>query len=124
MKLETVREDLSGLSKLDVLLFGSFVAGDYRPSSDVDITVLAHTDNIEEMIELKMNLLGEVPYGYDISIFEALPTIIKSGVLENYIVLFGDPLEIGEYLRRFWKECQNYKFRFELPSIKEIRENI
>ncbi|TFG26778.1 nucleotidyltransferase domain-containing protein [Candidatus Thorarchaeota archaeon] len=124
MKLETVREQLSGLSKLDVLLFGSYVTGDYRPSSDIDIAILAHTEKSEEMIELKMNLLGEIPYGYDISIFEALPTIIKSGVLENYIVLFGDPLEISEYLRKFWKESQDYKFRFELPSIKEIRENI
>jgi predicted nucleotidyltransferase len=124
MKLETVREQLSGLSKLDVLLFGSYVTGDYRPSSDIDIAILAHTEISEEMIELKMNLLGEIPYGYDISVFEALPTIIKSGILENYIVLFGDPLEISEYLRKFWKESQDYKFRFELPSIKEIRENI
>lgn len=124
MNLETIKENLSGLADREVLLFGSFVTGDYRPGSDVDIAILSHTENTESWIELKMSVLGEIPYGYDLSIFEALPTIVKSGVLENFVVLFGDPLEIGEYLRKYWKECEDYSFRFDVPSLEEMRDNL
>ncbi len=123
MDLETIRNDLLGLSNHDVLLFGSFVTGDYRIGSDIDIAVLAHSDNAEYLIECKMDLLGEIPKKYDLSIFEALPTLIKASVLQNYSILFGNPLEIGEYLRKYWKEYQDYRFRFELPSIQEMRES-
>ncbi|MGY5875219.1 MAG: nucleotidyltransferase domain-containing protein [Candidatus Thorarchaeota archaeon] len=123
MNLDRIKSNLAGLAKLEVLLFGSYVTGDSRTGSDIDIAVLAHTEQREKLIELKMKLLSEVPDGYDLSIFEALPTIVKAGVLENYVVLFGEPPEIAEYLRKYWKEWQDYKFRFELPSIEKMREN-
>jgi len=123
MNLDTIRLDLSALSNKDVLLFGSFVTGEFREGSDIDISILSHSENIEVMIDLKTKLLGTIPDYYDISIFEALPTIVKASVLQNYKVLFGNPLEIGEYLRTYWKEWQDYSYRFELPTVRGIRES-
>lgn len=122
MNLETIRSDLEDLSDRDVLVFGSYVTGEFREGSDIDIAVLAHTEDREEMKNLKLKLLSVVPEGYDLSILEALPTVVKAGVLKNYKVLFGDPLEIGEYLRKYWKEWDDYKFRLELPTIEEMRK--
>ncbi|MGM0687899.1 MAG: nucleotidyltransferase domain-containing protein [Promethearchaeati archaeon] len=122
MNLETIRSDLEELSDRDVLIFGSYVTGEFREGSDIDIAVLAHTEDREEMKNLKLKLLSVVPEGYDLSILEALPTVVKAGVLKNYKVLFGDPLEIGEYLRKYWKEWDDYKFRLELPTIEEMRK--
>lgn len=123
MNLETIRLDLAELSNKDVLIFGSFITGEFRDGSDIDISILAHSENTEVLIDLKMKLLGSIPDCYDISIFEALPTIVKASVLQNYKVLFGEPPEIGEYLRKYWKECQDYSYRFELPTVSSIRES-
>ncbi|MBS3796047.1 MAG: nucleotidyltransferase domain-containing protein [Candidatus Thorarchaeota archaeon] len=123
MNLEIIRSDLEELSDRDVLIFGSYVTGEFREGSDIDIAVLAHTEDREEMKNLKLQLLSAVPEGYDLSILEALPTVVKAGVLKNYEVLFGDPPEIGEYLRKYWKEWEDYKHRLELPTVQEMRKS-
>lgn len=122
MNLDDIRSDLEGLSNREALLFESYVTGELREGSDIDISVLAHAENREEIKNLKIKLLFAVPEGYDLSILEALPTVIKAGVLKNYKVLFGDPLEIGEYLRNYWKEWDDYKHRLDLPSLEEMRK--
>ncbi|MFO7835533.1 MAG: nucleotidyltransferase domain-containing protein [Candidatus Thorarchaeota archaeon] len=122
MNLDDIRSDLEGLSNREALLFESYVTGELREGSDIDISVLAHAENREEIKNLKIKLLFAVPEGYDLSILEALPTVIKAGVLKNYKVLFGDPLEIGEYLRNYWKEWDDYKHRHDLPSLEEMRK--
>ncbi|MHA1930363.1 MAG: nucleotidyltransferase domain-containing protein [Candidatus Thorarchaeota archaeon] len=122
MNFETIRLDLAELSNKDVLLYGSFVTGKFHDGSDVDISILAHSENIDVIIDLKTKFLGSFSDFYDISVFEALPTIVKASVLQNYKILFGNPPEIGEYLRKYWKECQDYSYRFELPTISEMRD--
>ena len=123
MNYEGIRDELGELSMYDVLVFGSLVTGEHRPGSDIDIAVLAHTEEENKMIALKKSLLSKIPEGYDLNIFESLPTLIKGGVLENYEVLFGDPPSIGEYLRKFRKEWEDFKHRIEFPTIKEMRKN-
>ncbi len=122
--LELIREDLQVISDRDVLLFGSFLTGEFRDGSDIDVAVLAYSEDQNIMKNLKMQIIQEIPAIYDVSIFEALPTIVKKNILEEYVVVFGNPVEIAEYLRRYWKECRDYAFRLELPSLEEMKRNI
>lgn len=122
MSLSEHRENLASLSEEDVILYGSFVEGGHRKESDVDIAVLAYTEDLDEMKRMKLSLIPLIPEEYDLQIFESLPTLVKASILHNYEVLFGNPLEIGEYLYRYWKEWQDYQFRLALPTIEEMRE--
>jgi predicted nucleotidyltransferase len=124
MDIEKIRKDLSEVSEYDILLFGSVATGNSRPGSDIDIAILAYTEDEKDIVELKMNTLGKIPENYDMSVLEALPTIVKASVLKNYIVIFGNPPDIGEYLRKYWKECHDYSFRFELPTIREMMDGL
>ncbi|MBD3408294.1 MAG: DNA polymerase subunit beta [Candidatus Lokiarchaeota archaeon] len=122
MMPENIQEDLKALSDYDVLLFGSWANGTPGPTSDIDIAVLVHTEDKEVIKHKKLKFLGKVPDRYDVTIFEALPTIVKGSILQNYQVIFGDPLEIGEYLRKYWKEWQDFQHRIEFPTLEEMRE--
>ncbi|TFH01850.1 MAG: nucleotidyltransferase domain-containing protein [Candidatus Thorarchaeota archaeon] len=124
MNLNEIMKELFQIKEYDVLIFGSFLKGEWREDSDIDIAVLSHDCDMMVNKKLKQSLLGKVPSKYDITIFESLPSVIKASILQNYEIIFGDPLEIGEYLRRYWKEWQDYEHRLELPSLDEMRVNI
>ncbi len=124
MHIEDIRRDLEVIADRDVLLFGSYVSGQFRDGSDIDIAVLSHSEDREYAKELKKRIIWEVPALYDISIFETLPTVVKADILQDYQVLFGDPLEIGEYLRKYWKEWQDYEHRLELPSLEQMKQGL
>jgi predicted nucleotidyltransferase len=124
MNLEEIRSDLASVREYEVLVFGSILTQEWREASDVDIVVLSHLCDENAIKTMKRKLLGKIPPRYDITIFESLPIIIKASVLQNYEIVYGDPLEIGEYLRRYWKEWQDYEHRLELPSLEEMREGV
>jgi predicted nucleotidyltransferase len=124
MNLNEIMKELSQIKEHDVLIFGSFLKGEWRENSDIDIAVLSHDHDMNINKKLKQSLLGKVPPKYDISIFESLPSVIKASILQNYQIIFGNPLEIGEYLRRYWKEWRDFEHRLELPSLEEMKDNI
>ncbi len=124
MDYEEIRSDLTSIVEYDIIVFGSILKGEWRKDSDIDIAVISRLDDEKAIKTLKMKMLGKIPPRYDITIFETLPIVIKASILQNYEIVFGDPLEIGEYLRGYWKKWQDYKHRLELPSLEEMREGI
>ncbi|NWF96874.1 MAG: nucleotidyltransferase domain-containing protein [Candidatus Thorarchaeota archaeon] len=124
MDIDRVRRELAFLADRDVLVYGSFLTQAYRAESDIDIALIAHTKDVDEIIRLRIETMSQAPEYYDIQVFEALPTLIQGSILANYEVLFGDPPSIGEYLRRYLKEWDNYTHRLELPSMDEIRRGL
>ncbi len=95
--------------KFEVVLFGSLVEGGVRPRSDIDVAILSRKTEKKENIEIQKDILGEYPLKFDLRVFELLPIYIQISIIENYKVIFGDPLEISEYFyyfRKKWDDCK------------------
>jgi predicted nucleotidyltransferase len=122
VNLEEIRKDLSFLSDKEVVVFGSFVSGEVTPRSDIDVAIIIRNSDKNEMMRIRVEALGQAPPGYDIQIFEALPMVVKGSILEEFEVLFGDPLEIGMYLYHIRKLWEDYRYRLEVPTVEEIRK--
>lgn len=123
--LNDIKEDLKKLNKLWVVIYGSFLTDYFIPHrSDIDIAVITQKQDKESNIAIWKKFLGEFSEKYDIKIFELLPLNIKIEVIENYQVVFGNPLEISEYFyhyRSIWKDTIH---RIESNRFKSIKEKI
>ncbi len=124
MNLDKVREELSFLSNQEVLLFGSCLTSEFDPNSDIDVAIIARSEDPAEMMRIRVEASGKASEKYDIQVFEQLPLIIKGTILENFETLFGNPLEIGMYLYKFRKQWDDYSHRIEVPTIDEIRRGM
>lgn len=124
MNLNKIREDLHFLANRDVVLFGSYVSQTSSSRSDIDVAIVTHSQNKEELMQIRIEASGQSPECYDIQVFEALPLVLKGAILEEFEVLFGDPLEIGMYFYHFRKLWEDYQHRMEVPTIEEIRKGV
>jgi len=124
VNLSKIREDLHFLANRDVILFGSQVSGTDSPRSDIDVAIISHSQDKEELQRIRVDASGQAPEGYDIQVFEALPLVIKGAIIEEFEVLFGNPLEIGMYFYHFRKLWEDYRYRIEVPTIEEIRKGV
>ena len=109
-EIEKIKEDLRELSKYKAVICGSFVTGEFREGSDIDVAVITGIKDFEENFRIQKNLIGKFKPVYDIRVFELLPIKVKASVFSNYIVLFGDKLEISEYFyywRKFWEDVRH-----------------
>ncbi|MGQ4892634.1 MAG: nucleotidyltransferase domain-containing protein [Candidatus Njordarchaeia archaeon] len=122
--LDEIRKELSPLRKYWVVLYGSCVYGESTPRSDIDVAIITRIKSIRENLEIFKDVLGSVKPCYDVRIFELLPLNIKISVIEKYVVVFGDPLEISEYFytyRKIWKDA---KRRYMLNKFKSFKEKL
>lgn len=124
MNISKIRQDLHFLSDREVVLFGSFVEQTFSPRSDIDIAIITRSQDAAKLLQIRIDASGKAPEGYDIQIFESLPLVIKGSILENFEVLFGDPLEIGMYFYHFRKLWEDYRYRIDVPTIEEIRKGV
>ncbi len=122
--LEEVRRELAFLSGWEVIAFGSAVRGQAGPQSDIDIAIITRTQDADAHWRLRMDALSKAPERYDIQILEDLPIVVIADILDNYVVVFGDPPAIGEYLYTYRREWERYQRRFELPSLDEIKRGV
>ena len=122
--MEKIRKELEALSRYEVVLFGSCVTGDATLRSDIDIAVLTRDRDEKKNSKIWFYLLGKNPPVYDLKIFELLPLHIKAEVMDNYIVIFGDSLEISEYFYYYRKLWKDVKFRYEENRITTHAERL
>jgi len=122
-ELRKIKKKLKFLEeKYEVVVYGSYVEGGIRPDSDIDVGVLSHETNKDQNIKLQKGLLGKFPLKYDIRVFELLPIYIQISIIENYKVIFGDPLEISEYFYSFqkkWVDCKHRVLSNQFSSYHE-----
>lgn len=123
--LNNVKEDLKKIDNFWVVIYGSSLSEYYIPlKSDIDIAIITQIKEKKENIKIWKDIIGEFKEKYDIKIFELLPLFIKIEVIENYHVIFGNPLEISEYFyhyRSIWKDMAH---RIESNRFKSIKEKI
>lgn len=125
--MEEIRSDLKALSEFWVVVYGSWARAEATPRSDIDVAVITRTEDTENNLNTLRNLLGKPPSGYDVRIFESCPLHIKAEVMSNYVVVFGDPLEISEYFyyyRRLWKDVEHRYRENQFTSYKEVLQGI
>jgi len=109
-EIEGIRRDLKPLSRYEVVIYGSFVTGEFREGSDIDVAVITRIRDKEENMKILKGLIGKVKPIYDVRIFELLPIRIKASVIREHVVVFGDELEISEYFyfwRKFWEDVRH-----------------
>jgi predicted nucleotidyltransferase len=124
MDLEQIKDDLAFLKGYDLVIFGSYVTGDFREGSDIDIALITRINDYERNLNILKSLIGRAPAVYDIRIFELLPLKIKASVMDNYILLYGTLPDISEYFyhcRKLWDDC---KHRVAAGYFGSYREQI
>ncbi|MFQ6072923.1 MAG: nucleotidyltransferase domain-containing protein [Methanosarcinales archaeon] len=122
--IKKIKEDLKPLDKYEVVIFGSYVKGECTKRSDIDLAVVTREFDKKKNLEIWKNFIGKVHPIYDLRIFELLPLKIKASVMNNYLVVFGERLEISEYFykyRKLWGDC---KRRIEENQFKNYKEKI
>ncbi|MFB0562076.1 MAG: nucleotidyltransferase domain-containing protein [Candidatus Lokiarchaeia archaeon] len=125
--LEAIKADLKALSGFWVVVHGSWARGESLPRSDIDIAVITRTGDVDANLKTMRGLLGRTPPCYDVRVFELFPLHIKAEVMSNHIVVFGDRLEISEYLyyyRRLWKDVEKRYRENQFTSYKELLQGI
>jgi hypothetical protein len=61
---------------------------------------------------------------YDLRVFELLPLKVKATLMSDYLVLFGDELEISEYFYDYRREWDDQKYRILDGYFKSYKEKI
>lgn len=124
MNSEQIKKDLSFLKNYEVILYGSYVSGEFRDGSDIDIAVITRTKDDNKNLELLKSFIGKARPIYDIRIFELLPLKLKASAMSCYSVLFGDVLEISEYFYEYRKQWDDQKHRIMNGYFKSYKEKI
>jgi len=125
--LSEIRRDLEPLRDYWVVVYGSYARNQCTPRSDIDVAVITKIRDPNVNIKILWTLFSKIKPGYDVRIFELLPLPIKINVINNYIVIFGDPLDISEYFyfyRKLWKDVKPRYLANQFNSYKEILEGI
>lgn len=120
--LQEIRDDLHLLRDYEVVVFGSYTSKKADSRSDIDIALLIKERDRTRCIEIWTEMLGKVPEGYDLKIFELLPLQIKASLMQNYKVVFGNRLDISEYLydfRKLWNDSKQRFFENQFTSNQE-----
>jgi len=117
--LEEIKEDLKAISNFEAVIFGSYVTGEFREGSDIDVAVITRTKDRSKNMEIQKKLFSLARSPYDLRVFELLPIKIKASVMDDYTVLFGDELEISEYFYQWRKMWEDVKHRISYHETVE-----
>lgn len=125
--LAAIKKELGALKKYDVVIFGSYVTGEFTPRSDIDVAVLTRKTDPAENMRIWQQLLGSVKERFHLQVFELLPLQLKAGIMERHGVVFGNSLEISEYFfhfRKLWKDVRQRYEENQFTSLAEKRERL
>lgn len=116
--------DLSFVKDYEVVVFGSYAGRRADKRSDIDIAVITREKDRDKCMKIWMEVLGKAPKTYDIKIFELLPLHIKASLINNYVAVFGNRLDISEYFYEFRKLWNDMKYRFKENRFQSVREKV
>lgn len=124
LSLNEIKKDLKHLKKFEAVIFGSFASGYFTERSDIDVAVLTRKTDPEKNKKIWKNILKKGKQGYHLNIFELLPLNVKAEIMDNYIAVFGDRLEISEYFYHFRKLWNDSHKRFEENQFSGFKEKL
>jgi len=103
-------------SCMGILLYGSHVRGEATGRSDVDVCLVRPKPGVYKQVLQKLG--GK----YDVKVFEELPLYVQIEVIRNYIVIYGDELELSEYFYSFRKLWKDMEHRIKENRFESVRE--
>ena len=107
------------------ILFGSALNQNYIPErSDIDIAIITQKKDKNANLSIWESILEHIPSNYDIKIFELLPLYIKIDIIKNYLVVFGNSLEISEYFYYYRKIWKDMTIRINTNQFNSIQEKL
>lgn len=124
MNLERIKKDLEFLKNYAVILYGSYVSGEFREGSDIDVAIITRIKDDDKNIQLLKSFIGKARPLYDIRIFELFSLKLKASVMSCYSVLYGDELEISEYFYEYRKLWDDQKHRIMEGYFGSYKEKI
>jgi len=124
LSLNQIRNDLKYLNKFEVIVYGSYASDNFTQRSDIDIAIITRKNDEKQNIEVWKKALRKVKPIYQMNVFELLPLNVKANVIDEFIVVFGDRLEISEYFYYFRKLWKDIKYRFFSNQFTHFREKI
>jgi len=89
-----------------ILLYGSYARSTADERSDIDICIIKPKTR-----KVLTRILTKVGGRYDVKIFEDLPLYVKMGVIEKYMIIFGNEPQISYYLYGFRKKWEDMRHR-------------
>ncbi len=123
MDIDTIKQKFEDLGKrYEIILFGSYVQNCMRPNSDIDIGVITRSQSEDQNIKVQKELFIYSQPPFDVRVFELFSIQIQASIVDNYCVLYGDPLEISEYfyeVRKKWDDCKHRILSNQFSSYKE-----
>lgn len=123
ISIQQIKEELNFHKDKWVIIFGSWLNNYYIPSrSDIDVAILSRNQNRVYNLQFWADIIGNAPSNYDLRVFEILPLTLQMNIITNYQVIYGDVLEISEYLYPYRKTWSYARFRIEENKIKTISE--
>jgi predicted nucleotidyltransferase len=122
--LKKSKKTLHFLKDYEVILYGYYVTGEFRQGSDVDFAVITRSKDNDKNLELLKSFIGKARSIYNIRIFELLPLKIKATAMSDYTTIFGDELEISEYLYGYRKLWDDQKQRIMGGYFESYKEKI
>lgn len=109
--LDKIRRALTAFTAIQsAVLYGSRAKGNYRPGSDIDITLHVSADAPDNLLVRVMNVLDDLdtPYGFDVSLFQHI-----------------DNPNLIEHIQRVGKELYNaeqYRMEQEVLSMRRAHQ--
>ncbi len=120
--LKEIRTQLKALKHFSVVVYGSYATGQFTVRSDIDVAVITRKSQPKENKAIWGKVLGKAPDRYDLKVFELLPLEVKANIMDKYLVVFGDLLELSEYFyhfRKLWKDVEPRYRANQFTSLKE-----
>ncbi|MEE8168659.1 MAG: nucleotidyltransferase domain-containing protein [Candidatus Hydrothermarchaeales archaeon] len=124
MNLEKIKGNLKFLKDYEVILYGSYVTGEFRGGSDIDVAVITRIKDRGKNLELLKSFIGKAKPVYDIRIFELLPLKLKASTMSDYLVLYGEEPGISEYFYYYRKQWSDQKHRITGGYYKSYKEKL
>jgi len=123
ISIQQIKKELNFHKNKWVIVFGSWLSDYYIPGrSDIDVVILSRNQNRGYNLQFWIDIIGNAPQNYDLRVFEILPLTLQMNIITNYQVIYGDALEISEYLYYYRKTWSYARFRIEENKIKLISE--
>ena len=125
--IRRIQTDLKPLDAYWCVMYGSATTEKATSRSDIDVAVITQKYERSRNITILQSIIYLNQEPYDIKVFELLPLYIQIQIVHNYVVIFGDSLEVSEYFyfrRKIWKDMEKRYLDNQFSSIAEQKEGI
>ncbi|TFG01291.1 MAG: nucleotidyltransferase domain-containing protein [Promethearchaeota archaeon] len=105
---------------LGILLYGSYINQQETDRSDIDICIVAPTEDPFELLSFTWRKINVNAKNYDVRVFKELPLYIKIQIIENGAVIYSKNIyDLYEYFYIYRKLWDDQKHR-QVVSEEEL----